>query len=152
RGTDVILHLKPEEKDFLEPYRLQSIIKKFSDFIEHPVVMDVEKEKDGNKTVEEEVVNARKAIWLRSKSENTDDEYRTFYRQISHDYHDPIRWIHYNAEGAQEFRVLVFIPAKRPMEMQFGDYKWGLRLYIQRVLIMDHCELLLQPYLRFAKG
>jgi molecular chaperone HtpG len=152
RGTDVILHLKPEERDFLEPYRLQQIIKKFSDFIEHPVVMDVEKEVEGKKTVEEEVVNSRKAIWLRKKSENTPEEYNTFYKQISSDFNDPAKVVHYSAEGAQEFKVLVFIPAKKPFEMQWGDYKWGLKLYIQRVLIMDHCEALLPPYLRFVKG
>ncbi len=152
RGTDVVLHLKPEEKDFLEPYRLRQIIKKFSDFIEHPVVMDVEKEADGKKTVEEEVVNSRKALWLRSKSENTDEEYNAFYKQISSDFNDPAKVIHYSAEGTQEFKVLVFIPAKKPLEMQWGDYQWGLKLYIQRVLIMDHCEALLPPYLRFIKG
>jgi molecular chaperone HtpG len=153
RGTDVILHLKPEEKDFLEPYHLRQIIKKFSDFIEHPVVMEVEKEKDGKKSAEEEVVNARKAIWLRAKSENTDEEYNTFYKQISHDFRDPAARVHYTAEGAQEFRVLVYVPAERPLEMQMGgDYDWGLRLYVQRVLIMDHCEALLPAYLRFVKG
>ncbi|MFM7150632.1 MAG: molecular chaperone HtpG [Gemmataceae bacterium] len=153
RGTDVILHLKKEEKDFLEPFRLRQIIKKFSDFIEHPVVMDVEKESDGKKVIEEETVNARKAIWLRNKSENTDEEYKAFYKQISHDFRDPARWIHYTAEGNQEFRVLVFLPAEKPFEMQMGgDYDWGLKLYIQRVLIMDHCEALLPSYLRFAKG
>lgn len=153
RGTDVILQLKAEEKDFLDRYRLQQVIKKFSDFIEHPVVMDVEKEVDGKKTTSEEVVNARKALWLRSKSENTDDEYKAFYKQISHDFRDPARWVHYTAEGNQEFRVLAYLPAEKPFEMQMGgDYDWGLRLYIQRVLIMDHCEALLPPYLRFVKG
>ncbi|MFO0878707.1 MAG: molecular chaperone HtpG [Gemmataceae bacterium] len=153
RGTDVILHMKQEEKGFLEEYRLRQIIKRFSDFIEHPVVMNVEREKDGQKVVEEEVVNARKALWLRSKSENTDDEYRTFYKQISNDFHDPLRWIHYAAEGAQEFKVLAFLPAEKPFDMQMGgDYDWGLRLYIQRVLIMDHCQALLPSYLRFVKG
>jgi molecular chaperone HtpG len=153
RGTDVTLHLKAEEKDFLDPYRLRQIIKKFSDFIEHPVVMDVEKEADGQKTTDEEVINARKAIWLRAKSENTDDEYKAFYKQIAHDFRDPARWIHYTAEGAQEFRVLAFLPAEKPFEMQMGgEYAWGLKLYIQRVLIMDHCEALLPPYLRFVKG
>src|SRR5262245_58828570 len=153
RGTDVILHLKPEEKDFLEPYRLRQIIKKFSDFIEHPVVMDVEKEAEGKKTAEEEVINARKAIWLRGKSENTDEEYKAFYKQISHDFHDPVKWVHYTAEGNQEFRVLVYVPAEKPFAMQLGgDYDWGLRLYVQRVLIMDNCEALLPGYLRFVKG
>ena len=152
RGTDVILHLKAEEKEFLEDYRLRQIIKKFSDFIEHPVVMDVEKEKDGQKTIEEEIVNSRKALWLRKKSENTPEEYNAFYKQISSDYHDPAKVVHYSAEGSQEFKVLVFIPAKKPFDMQWGDYQWGLKLYIQRVLIMDHCEALLPPYLRFVKG
>jgi molecular chaperone HtpG len=152
RGTDVILHLKPEEKDFLEPYRLRQIIRKFSDFIEHPVVMDVEKEADGKKTTQEETVNARKAIWLRARSENTPEEYSTFYKQISNDFADPARVVHYTAEGQQEFKVLLFIPAQKPFEMQWGEYQWGLRLYVQRVLIMDHCEALLPPYLRFVKG
>jgi molecular chaperone HtpG len=152
RGTDVILHLKADEQEFLEEYRLRSIIKKFSDFIEHPVVMDVEREVDGKKTVQEEVINSRKAIWLRNRSENTDEEYKTFYKQISNDFRDPQKWIHYNVEGSQEFRVLVFLPAEKPFDMQFGQYKPGLRLYVQRVLIMDHCEELLPPYLRFVRG
>ncbi len=153
RGTDVILHLKEEEKEFLEPYRLRQIIKKFSDFIEHPVVMDVETEnEDKTKTVTEETVNARKAIWLRNKSENTPEEYATFYKQISSDFEAPAKVVQYTAEGNQEFKVLLFVPARRPLEMQWGDAKWGLRLYVQRVLIMDHCEELLPPYLRFVKG
>jgi molecular chaperone HtpG len=152
RGTDVILHLKKEEHEFLEPYRLRSIIRKFSDFIEYPVVMDVEKEEDGKNTVVEETVNSRKAIWLRSKSENTPEEYTEFYHQISNDYDAPAKVIHYSAEGVQEFRALLFIPDHKPLEMQFGEYKWGPKLYIQRVLIMDHCEALLPPYLRFVKG
>ena len=152
RGTDVILHLKPEEKEFLDEYHLRQIVKKFSDFIEHPVVMDVEKEEDGKKTVVEETLNSRKALWLRSKSEVTKGEYDEFYKQIANDFTDPARVIHYTAEGANEFRVLVFIPSHRPMELQWGEFKAGLRLYIQRVLIMDRCEELLPPYLRFVRG
>ncbi len=154
RGTDVILHLKPEEQDFLDPYRLQQIVKKFSDFIEHPVVMDVEKtDENNNKAVVEETLNARKAIWLRSKSENTPEEYNTFYKQIAGDSEEPAKVIHYTAEGVNEFKVLLFIPAHRPFELQWGgEVKFGPRLYIQRVLIMEHCEALLPPYLRFVKG
>ena len=153
RGTDVILHLKPEEKEFLDDWRLRSIVKKFSDFLEHPVVMDTgEEEEDGTKKTTEETINSRKAIWLRSKSDNTDEEYREFYKSISGDYHDPARWIHYTAEGNHEFRVVAFLPAEKPFGMQFGEYEWGLRLYIQRVLIMDNCEALLPGYLRFVKG
>ena len=153
RGTDVILHLKPEEKEFLEPYTVRQIVKKFSNFIEHPVVMDVEKEdKGGKKTVAEETLNSRKALWLRSKSEATPEEYAEFYKQIANDVEGPARVIHYTAEGAHEFRVLAFIPSHRPMELMWGDYKAGLRLYVQRVLIMEHCEELLPPYLRFVRG
>jgi molecular chaperone HtpG len=153
RGTEVTLHLKETEKEFLEPYRLREIVKKFSDFIEHPVVMDVEKEDENkNKTVVEDVINSRKAIWLRSKSENTAEEYNAFYKQIAHDPGEPVKVIHYKAEGTQEFRVLLFIPAHKPLEFHWGEYKWGLRLYVQRVLIMDHCEALIPPYLRFVRG
>jgi molecular chaperone HtpG len=154
RGTDVILHLKPEEKDFLDGYKLRQIVKKFSDFIEHPVVMDVEKtDEQKNKTIVEETLNSRKAIWLRSKSENTPEEYNAFYKQIANDYTDPAKVIQYTAEGVNEFKVLLYIPAHRPLELQWGgDIKFGPKLYIQRVLIMDHCEALLPSYLRFVKG
>ncbi|MGL4554186.1 MAG: molecular chaperone HtpG, partial [Gemmataceae bacterium] len=156
RGSDVILHLKPSEKEFLEPYRLREVVKKFSDFIEHPVVMDVEEtEGEGEaatkKTVEE-TVNSRKAVWLRNRADNTAEDYAAFYKQISNEYRDPLKTVQYSAEGQQEFKALLFIPAEQPFGMQFGEYKWGLRLYIQRVLIMDHCEALLPSYLRFVKG
>ena len=152
RGTDVTLHLKEEEKEFLDPYTVRQIVKKFSDFIEHPVVMDVEKEEGKKKTVVEETLNSRKALWLRSKSEATPEEYAEFYKQIANDFTDPARVIHYTAEGAHEFRVLVFVPAHRPLELQWGEFKAGLRLYVQRVLIMERCEELLPPYLRFVRG
>ncbi len=152
RGTDVTLHLKADEKEFLDPYNVRQIVKRFSDFIEHPVVMDVEKEEKGEKTVVEETLNARKALWLRGKSEVTKEEYAEFYKQIANDYTEPARVIHYTAEGANEFRVLAFIPSHRPIELQWGDFKAGLRLYVQRVLIMERCEELLPPYLRFVRG
>jgi molecular chaperone HtpG len=152
RGTDVTLHLKADEKDFLAEYRLRGIVKKFSDFIEHPVVMDVEKQEDKEKKVVEETLNSRKAIWLRRKSENTPEEYTEFYKQITGDDKPPAKVIHYTAEGAQEFKVLAFLPAHRPLDLQWGDWKSGLRLYIQRVLIMDRCEELLPSYLRFVRG
>jgi len=154
RGTDVILHLKPEERDFLNEHQLREIVKRFSDFIEHPVVMDVEKtDENKNKSVVEETLNSRKAIWMRSKSENTPEEYNAFYKQIGNDFDDPAKVIHYTAEGANEFRVLLYVPAHRPIELRWGgEVKFGPRLYIQRVLIMDHCEALLPSYLRFVKG
>ncbi len=116
--------------------------------------MDVEKtDENKNKSVVEETLNSRKAIWLRNKSENTPEEYNAFYKQIANDFDDPAKIIHYTAEGVNEFRVLLFIPAQRPIELRWGgEVKFGPRLYIQRVLIMDHCEALLPPYLRFVKG
>lgn len=152
RGTDVILHLKEDEKTFLEAWRLRQIVKEFSDFIEYPVVMDVEKEEDGKKKTVEETLNSMKAIWLRSKNEVTEAEYHAFYNQISNDFGAPARVIHYTGEGLTEFKVLLFIPAKRPFDLMFGDPDYGPKLYIRRVMIMDHCEELLPPYLRFVRG
>ena len=158
-GTEVTLHLKEDEKEFLEEWRLRQVVKEFSDFIEYPVVMDVERnepvEGEDDKTeavIREETLNSMKALWLRSKDEIEEEEYNAFYRQISNDYGDPARVIHYTAEGLTEFKVLLFIPAKRPFDMMFGDPKVGPRLYVQRVQIMEHCEELLPPYLRFIKG
>lgn len=152
RGTDVILHLKEEEKDFLEEWKIRSLVKQFSDFIEHPVVMDVEKEEDKKKSVVEETLNSRKALWLRSKNDVTKEEYEQFYQQISNDFNPPAKVIHYTGEGMVEFKVLLFIPSKKPFDMMFGEPKVGPKLYIRRVLIMDHCEQLLPPYMRFVKG
>jgi molecular chaperone HtpG len=154
RGTDVILHLKAEEKDFLNEYTIREIVKKFSDFIEHSIVMDVEKTDDNkNKTTVEEVLNSRKAIWLRNKSENTAEEYNAFYRQIANDFDDPAKVLHYTAEGVNQFKVLLYVPSHRPLELRWGgEVKYGPRLYVQRVLIMDHCDALLPSYLRFVKG
>ncbi|HXD85295.1 MAG TPA: molecular chaperone HtpG, partial [Urbifossiella sp.] len=152
RGTDVVLHLKNDAKEYLDPWRLRSLVKKFSDFIEHPVVMDVEEETDGKKETKEETLNRRKAIWLRNKSEVKPEEYDEFYKQISHDSDAPAATIHYSAEGKTEFKVLCFIPAHKPMSMDWEEPTTGLKLYVQRVLIMDRCEQLLPFYLRFAKG
>jgi molecular chaperone HtpG len=152
RGTDVILHLKDDAKEFLEPYRLRALVRKFSDFLEFPVVMDVEKEVDGKKEVTEETLNSRKAIWLRNKSEVKPDEYAEFYKSLSHDTEAPAEVIHYKAEGKTEFRVLAFVPAKKPFAYDWEEPHGGLRLYVQRVLIMERCEQVLPHYLRFVRG
>jgi len=152
RGTDVILHLKEDAAEFLDAWKLRSLVKKFSDFIEHPVVMDVEEEVEGKKETKEETLNRRKAIWLRNKSEVKPEEYEEFYKQISHDTEAPAATVHYSAEGKTEFKVLMFIPAKKPMSMDWEEPTTGLKLYVQRVLIMDRCEQLLPFYLRFVKG
>ncbi len=153
RGTDVILHLKSEEKEFVEPWKIRSLVKEFSDFIEHPIVMDEETEDEQKtKTVTEETLNSRKALWLRPKSEVTKEEYEHFYKQISNDFNEPARVIHYTGEGVLEFKVLLFLPSKKPFDMMFGEVKSGPKLYIRRVLVMDHCEQLLPQYMRFVKG
>ncbi len=152
RGTDVILHLRDDSKEFLKSWRLRQIVKKYSDFVEHPIVMDVEKEQDGKKTTAEETLNSRKALWLRNKSEITAEEYNQFYHHLSHDTKDPAKTIHYKAEGLIEFKALLYIPAHRPYDLMFADHRKGLHLYIQRVFIMDDCEALLPSWLRFVKG
>jgi molecular chaperone HtpG len=152
RGTNVILHLKVEDKEYLRPYRIHQIVKKYSDFVEHPIVMDMEKEAGKKETVVEETLNSRKAIWLRPKSQIAEQEYNDFYKHLTHDVRDPARTVHYSAEGAIEFRALLYLPAHVPYQLLWGDTKKGLHLYIQRVFIMDDCEALLPPYLRFVRG
>ena len=152
RGTDVILHLKEDAQEYLNEWTLRPLVKKFSDFIEHPIVMDVDKKEGEDKTtVEEETLNSQRALWLRSKNEIKPEEYNEFYKQISNDMEDPARVIHYVAEGMNEFRVLMYIPAKKPFTYEWEEPK-GIKLYIQRVLIMDSCDELLPKYLRFVRG
>ncbi len=156
RGTDVILHLKEDAKEFLEPYRLRSLVRKFSDFLEFPVVMDTEKSVGEGETATtekvEETLNSRKAIWLRNKNEVKPEEYDEFYKSLAHDTESPAEVIHYAAEGKTEFRVLGFVPAHKPFGFDYEEPVAGLKLYVQRVLIMDRCEQLLPTYLRFVKG
>jgi molecular chaperone HtpG len=152
RGTDVILHLKDDAKEFLETYQLRTLVRKFSDFLEHPVVMDVETEKDGTKQTTEETLNSRKAIWLRNKSEVKREEYDEFYKSLTHDIEPPAEVIHYAAEGKTEFKVLAFIPTKKPFAYDWQEPTTGLKLYVQRVLIMERCEQVLPFHLRFVQG
>jgi molecular chaperone HtpG len=158
-GTDVILHLKQDEKAYLDSWHIRTIVRKYSDYIEYPIVMDVEKEQEsslekGKKVTirEEETLNSQKAIWLKDKAEITPDEYNEFYRHISHDFHDPLKIIHYRAEGTSEFTCLLYLPSKAPLDIFYKEYKVGPTLYVKRVQIMDHCEQLLPLYLRFVKG
>ncbi|NUM79595.1 molecular chaperone HtpG [bacterium] len=148
RGTDVILYLKEDEKHFLDEWEIRRIVKKYSDYIEHPICMDVEKDKK----ITEETLNSRKAIWLKDKSEITAEEYNEFYKHVSHDFTDPAKVIHFKAEGTSEFSALLFIPQKAPFDLFYKEYKIGPTLYVKRVQIMDHCEELLPVYLRFVKG
>jgi molecular chaperone HtpG len=149
RGTEVTLHLKEDAQDFTGDWTIRSLVKKFSDYIEHPVVMDVEKEK---KKIEEETLNARKAIWLKNKSEITEAEYNEFYKHTAKDFTDPQKVIHFSAEGASEYKALLYIPSKAPFTLFDSDHKIGVHLYVKRVFIMDDCKKLLPEYLRFIKG
>ncbi|HEV3205002.1 MAG TPA: molecular chaperone HtpG, partial [Gemmataceae bacterium] len=152
-GTDVILHLRPEAMEFLNEWKIRGLVKQYSDFVEHPIVMDIAREDDKkNRTMTEETLNSQKALWLRAKSEITRDEYNDFYKHLSHDYEDPAKVIHFSAEGMVEFRALLYIPAHKPLDLLWGDSKKGLHLYIRRVFIMDDCEMILPLYLRFVKG
>jgi molecular chaperone HtpG len=152
-GTDVILHLHDAEKEFLKEWKLRELVKQYSDFVEHPIVMDVvrEDEKKGKETVEE-TLNARKAIWLRPKSQISQEEYNEFYKHLSRDFEDPAKVIHYTAEGAIEFRALLYIPAHKPFDLLWDSARKGLHLYIRRVFIMDDCEAIPPGYLRFVRG
>ncbi len=159
KGTDVILHLKENEKKYLDEWEIRNVIKKYSDYIEHPVVMDVEREKESEidkgkkyRVKEEETLNSRKAIWLKPKSEISEEEYNEFYKHISHDFTEPSKVIHYKAEGTSEFTALLYIPSHAPFNILFKDFKIGPALYVKRVQIMDHCEELIPLYLRFVKG
>ena len=165
RGTEITLHLKEEFKEYLDEWKIRSIVKKYSDYIQYPVVMDVTrtetpkgadgKEIEGAGTIEkteEQTLNSMKAIWTRPKSEITEEEYQEFYKHVSHDYEDPFKTIHYSAEGISEFKALLYIPAKKPFDMFWAERKKGLQLYVKRVFITDRCEELLPEYLRFLKG
>ncbi len=165
RGTDVILHLKEEMKEYLDEWKVRSIIKKYSDYVQDPIVMDITREEapqgiDGKpiegaekiKKVEEEILNSMKAIWTRPKSEITEEEYEEFYKHISHDYDKPLKTIHYAAEGTSEFRSILYLPSHRPFDLFFREHKKGVQLYVKRVFITDKCENLIPDYLRFVKG
>ncbi len=159
KGTDVILHLKEDAKQYLAEWELKSVVKKYSDFIEHPVLMEVEKEVESElekgkkvKIREDETLNSMKAIWLKDRATVTDEEYNQFYKHISHDFVEPLKVIHYRGEGTTEFSALLYIPSKAPFNILYKDFKMGPTLYVKRVQIMDHCEALLPAYLRFIKG
>lgn len=152
RGTDVILYLRDDAKDFLEGWRIRQLVKRFSDFVEHPIVLVSTEEEDGKTEVKEDTVNSQKALWLRSKDEIKEEDYATFYKHISHDFADPLETVHYSAEGTLEFKALLFIPSQRPFDYYMSEPKPRLHLYVNRVYITDACEDLLPTYLRFIKG
>ncbi len=160
RGTEVTLHLKKEEEEFLSDWRLKSIITKYSDHIAWPIEMPKakkldeegkEKAEDEEKT-EFESVNKATALWTLSKSDITDEEYKAFYKHVGHDFQDPLAWLHNQVEGKQEYTSLLYIPSQAPFDLWHPDAKYGLKLYVKRVFIMDGAEQFLPRYLRFVKG
>ena len=157
RGTDIVLHLRDEEaSDFLSTWKLKSIISKYSDHLNLPVLMEKEtwdaEKSEQVKTDEWETVNKAAAIWTRSKSDITDSEYQDFYKQISYDQAAPLAYTHNRVEGRSEYTQLLFIPAKAPFDLWNRDKRGGVKLYVKRVFIMDDAEALMPTYLRFVKG
>jgi len=157
RGTTIILHLKPECTDFADDWRVRSVIKKYSDHISVPVLMQktavaADKDTDAEEAPEFEAVNQATALWTRSRSDISDEEYKEFYKHVSHDFEDPLHWSHNRVEGKLEYTSLLYIPAHAPFDLWNRDGARGLKLYVQRTFIMDDAEQFLPLYLRFVKG
>jgi molecular chaperone HtpG len=152
RGTSVTLHLKEDESEFLDGWKLRDLIARYSDHVAFPIRMP--KQKDGKPTDEMETVNHASALWTRPKSELKDEDYQSFYKSITHDFNDALAWTHNRVEGAQSYTLLLFVPEKPPFDALFSgrDERKGLKLYIRRVFIMDASEQLLPAYLRFVRG
>ena len=154
-GTTVTLHLKDDFKNYLEYWTVSSVVRKYSDFIEYPIRMAHKtKDKDGKDVIEDDTLNTMKAIWLRPESEVTEDEYNSFYSHLSGDYEAPLKRIVFSAEGASEFKALLFLSAKLPFQYQFGvRNKKTLSLYVKRVFITDECPGMLPDYMNgFVSG
>ena len=156
RGTDVVLHLRDDEAEFLSTWKLKSIISKYSDHISLPILMQKEEwDADKSAQVKQEVwepVNKAAALWARAKSDITDSEYQAFYKQISYDSEAPLAYTHNRVEGRSEYTQLLYVPAKAPHDMWNRDKRGGVKLYVKRVFIMDDAEALMPVYLRFVKG
>ncbi|BEH73126.1 MULTISPECIES: molecular chaperone HtpG [Edwardsiella] len=150
RGTEITLHLREGEEDFLDDWRLRNIIGKYSDHIALPVEILSSEGEEGEKKWEK--INKAQALWTRNKADISDEEYQEFYKHIAHDFSDPLIWSHNRVEGKQEYTSLLYIPAKAPWDLFNRDHKHGLKLYVQRVFIMDDAEQFMPNYLRFVRG
>ena len=148
RGTHVVLHLKDDAKEFADGWRLRSLVRRYSDHIAFPVLM----RKEGEATLDWEPANQAQALWVRPRSELTDDDYKGFYRHVAHDFADPLAWSHNKVEGKREYTSLLYIPARAPFDLYQRDAARGLKLYVRRVFIMDDAEQFLPNYLRFVRG
>lgn len=150
RGTEVTLHLREDEDELLSGYRLRSIITKYSDHITLPIIMP--KEVAEGEEAQEETVNKASALWTRSKNEITAEEYKEFYKHVSHDWSEPLGWVHARMEGKQEYTMLLYVPTQPPFDMWNRDARHGVKLYVRRIFIMDDAEKLMPTYLRFVRG
>lgn len=145
RGTEITLHLKEGEDEFLEPWRIKAIIRQYSDHIPIPIVFVDEKG-------QEETVNRANALWARPKNEISEDDYKAFYKHVAHDFEDPLAWIHARVEGRQDYTVLLYVPAHAPFDLWDREAKGGIKLYVKRVFIMEDARRLMPAYLRFMRG
>ena len=154
RGTEVVLHLREGEDEFLSDWKLKTIIRKYSDHITLPIVMKKSEWKDGAEvaTDEDETVNKASALWARSKNDITEEEYQEFYKHVSHDFENPLAYTHSRVEGKQEYISLLYIPSKAPFDLYDRDRRHGIKLYVKRVFIMEDAEKLMPQYLRFVRG
>ncbi|MCX7097398.1 MAG: molecular chaperone HtpG [Methylococcales bacterium] len=166
RGTEIVLHLKEAESEFLDGYRIRSIVRKFSDHISLPIVMDKEampvmdadeegEEAEAEKPVaqiEEETINSASALWTKARQEISEDDYNQFYKHVGHDFQDPLAYVHSKVEGTNEYTLLLYLPARAPFDLWDRDAKHGVKLYIRKVFITDDAEQLMPRYLRFVRG
>ena len=170
RGTEIVLHLKEAETEFLDGYRIRSIVRKFSDHISLPIIMDkevmpsyededtdeaeegVEKTEKPVAAIEEETINSASALWTKSRQEISDEDYNEFYKHVGHDFQDPLTFVHSKVEGTNEYTLLLYTPARAPFDLWDRDAKHGVKLYIRKVFITDDAEQLMPRYLRFIRG
>jgi molecular chaperone HtpG len=150
RGTEVVLHLREGEDEFLESFRVKSIVNKYSDHIPLPIEMLGETEE--GKEASYEAVNKASALWTRPRNEVSEEEYKEFYKHVAHDFEDPMKWVHSHVEGNQSYKTLFYIPSRAPFDLYDRDSRHGIKLYVRRVFIMDDAEQLMPYYLRFVRG
>ena len=162
RGTEIVLHLKEAESEFLDGYRIRSIVRKFSDHISLPIVMDKEvmpsmEEEEGEEAkpvaqIEEETINSASALWTKARQEISEEDYNQFYKHVGHDFQDPLTYVHSKVEGTNEYTLLLYVPSRAPFDLWDRDAKHGVKLYIRKVFITDDAEQLMPRYLRFIRG
>ncbi len=156
RGTDVILHLRDDQAEYLEPFTIKRLVGKYSDFVGHPIKMvreEAEGEGEEAKTsTTTETLNKGKALWTRPKAELTDEQYEEFYKHVSHDWEAPLCRTHFSVEGVQQFTGLLFVPKRPPFDLFLREHRSGVRLYVKRIFVMDECDALVPEYLRFLRG